>query len=256
MQQVGVSSQARMKRRETLLTLTLSAFFLLGGGLALCWSRVAGAQSLTGSRIRREVAVARDLEDNQEFSIPLPELLAHGRLLFSANWTEQEGGGRPLTKGTGRPLSDPSRPLTGAGALNRIHAPDANSCAGCHNAPFGITGGGGDFVTNVFVLAQRFDSVTFDPSDTLPTRGTMDEAGRTASLHTVANLRATTGMFGAGYIEMLAREMTVELQLIRDRLRMGETKALVAKGVSWGKLTLTQAGLWDPSKVEGLPRPS
>src|ERR1044071_555775 len=243
MQQVGVSSQARMKRRETLLTLTLSAFFLLGGGLALCWSRVAGAQSLTGSRIRREVAVARDLEDNQEFSIPLPELLAHGRLLFSANWTEQEGGGRPLTKGTGRPLSDPSRPLSGARAFNRISAPDANSCAGCHNAPFGITGGGGDFVTNVFVLGQRFDSVTFDPSDTLPTRGAVDESGRPASLQTIANLRATTGMFGAGYLEMLARQMTEELQHTRDTIKLGETKDLAAKGVSFGKLTMTREGI-------------
>ena len=136
-----------------------------------------------------------------------------GGCFFAANWTEQEGGGRPLTKGTGRPLADPSRPLTGVRArFNRVSAPDANSCAGCHNAPYGITGGGGDFVTNVFVLAQRFDALTFDPADTLPTRGTVDETGRAASLATAANLRATTGMFGAGYLEMLARQMTEELQ--------------------------------------------
>jgi cytochrome c peroxidase len=207
-------------------------------------------------RIGREVAVARHLEDGQEFSIPLAELLAHGRLLFSASWTEQEGGGRPMTKGTGRPLSDPARPLTGARAFNRVSAPDANSCAGCHNAPYGLTGGGGDFVTNVFVLGQRFDSVTFDPSDTLPTRGTVDETGQPASLQTVGDLRSTTGMFGAGYLEMLARQMTVELQRARDSIKLGETKELVSKGIHFGKLTLTKQGLWDVSKVEGLPRPS
>ena len=183
MQRTGVSRQVQTKSGVTLLKLTLTILFLLGGGFALWWPRDAGAQSASRGRIGREVSVARHLEDDQEFSVPLAELLTHGRLLFSANWTEQEGGGRPLTKGTGRPLSDPTRPLTGVRAFNRVSAPDANSCAGCHNAPYGITGGGGDFVTNVFVLAQRFDAVTFDSADTLPTRGTVDEAGQPATLH-------------------------------------------------------------------------
>jgi hypothetical protein len=208
------------------------------------------------SRIGREVAVAAHLQDGQEFSMPLEGLLAHGRMLFAANWTDQDGGGRPLTKGTGRPLADPSQPLTGLRAFNRLSAPDANSCAGCHNAPFGITGGGGDFVTNVFLLAQRFDALTFDRSDTLPTRGTVDETGQASSLNTAANVRSTTGMFGAGYLEMLARQMTEELQATRDSVKLGQTKPLVAKGVSFGSITLTKAGLWDTSKVEGLPRPS
>ncbi len=67
------------------------------------------------------------LQDGEEFSLPLSALLIHGKLLFDANWTEQEGGGRPLTKGTGRPLADPTRPLTGLRAFNRVSAPDANS---------------------------------------------------------------------------------------------------------------------------------
>src|SRR6185436_7097576 len=100
-----------------------------------------------------------------ELTTPLLALLEHGKLLFNANWTDQEGGGRPLAKGTGRPLSDPSRSLVGSRGFNRISAPDANSCTGCHNFPHGIAGGGGDFVTNVFVLGQRFDFATFDPQD-------------------------------------------------------------------------------------------
>jgi len=206
------------------------------------------------SAIGREVSVPSHLLDGQEFTVPLEKLLAHGKLLFNANWTEQEGGGRPLTKGTGRPLSDPSRPLTGARAFNRISAPDANSCAGCHNAPYGIPGGGGDFVTNVFLLGQRFDFMTFDPNDKLATRGTIDETGRAATLQTAADLRATTGMFGSGYLEMIARQMTADLQHIRNTIRAGETKELVAKGIHFGKLTLTKAGLWDTSQVEGLGR--
>ena len=206
------------------------------------------------SSIGREVSVPVHLHDGEEFSLLLPALLAHGLGLFNATWTEQEGGGRPLTKGTGRPLADPSRPLTGARAFNRLSAPDAGSCAACHNVPYGIVGGGGDFVTNVFLLGQRFDFLTFDPADTLPTRGTVDESGEAASLQNAVDLRATTGMFGAGYLEMLARQMTNELQKIRGTMRLGDTKDLVAKGIRFGKLTLTKEGLWDTSKVEGLGR--
>jgi hypothetical protein len=56
------------------------------------------------SGIGREVALPTHLQHGQELAVPLPALLAHGLLLFNANWTEQEGGGRPWTKGTGRPL--------------------------------------------------------------------------------------------------------------------------------------------------------
>jgi cytochrome c peroxidase len=204
--------------------------------------------------IGAELAVPAHLRDGDELSMPLAQLLAHGQLLFEANWTDQEGGGRPLTKGTGRPLTDPSRPLVGARAFNRISAPDANSCAGCHNAPYGISGGSGDFVTNVSLLGQRFDFITFDPSDKLPTRGTVDESGQAATMQTVADSRRTTGMFGAGYLEMLARQMTEELQETRAAIKLGETRELVAKGVHFGRLTLTTQGLWDTSKVEGLGR--
>jgi hypothetical protein len=89
--------------------------------------------------------------------------------------------------------------------FNRISAPDANSCAGCHNIPFGVPGGGGDIVANVFVLGQRFDFATFDGADLTPTRGELDERGLTTRLQSIANSRATLGMFGSGYIEMLAR---------------------------------------------------
>jgi len=224
-----------------------------GAGIE-CSVRALYAEGSRHSTIGREVSVPVHLQDGQEFSLPLDKLLSHGLLLFNANWTDQEGGGRPLTKGTGRPISDPSRPLKGRRAFNRISAPDANSCFGCHNAPYGISGGGGDFVTNVFVLGQRFDFSTFDPADTLPTSGTVDETGQAATMQDAANVRATTGLFGAGYLEMLARQMTEELQHIRDTIRHGDTQELVAKGIHFGKLTLTRAGLWDTSQVEGLGR--
>lgn len=213
---------------------------------------VGGARNQIG----REVAIERHLQDDEEFSLSLSDLIAYGKKLFAANWTDQDGGGRPLTKGNGRGLSDTKDPLVGKRSFNRISGPDANSCAGCHNAPYGITGGGGDFTTNVFVLGQRFDFVALDPKDKIPTKGTVDEQGKTVALSNVANLRATPGMFGAGYIEMLAREMTEDLQKIRSGMRPGDSRILITKGIMFGRISRGVDGVWDITKVTGLPRAS
>ena len=212
--------------------------------LALLFATIArGEDAHSRSSIGREAAILRHLADNEEFQLSLVELLAYGQRLFTANWTLEDGGGRPQTKGNGRPLSEPSQPLTGARAFNRISAPDANSCAGCHNQPYGHAGGSGDFATNVFVLAQRFDFVDFESTDSTPTKGSADENNKAVSLRSIGNSRSTPGMFGAGYVEMLAREMTGELQAIRDTVRPGERRTLTAKGVNFGIISRAKDGI-------------
>ena len=64
--------------------------------------------------IGEEKAVHRHLNDGEEFQISITELNAIGSEQFQANWTIQEGGGRPLTKGNGNPLQDPTSPVTGS----------------------------------------------------------------------------------------------------------------------------------------------
>lgn len=209
------------------------------------------AQDGGASNIGREVAIERHLQDGEEFQISIRDLIEFGRKLFLANWTVQDGGGRPMSKGTGDPVSDSNAPLLFPRNFNRISSPEANSCAGCHNVPF--VGGGGDFVANVFVMGQRFDAVTFDPSDPVPTRGDVDELGRPVTLQSVANSRNTLGMFGSGFIEMLARQITADLQTIRDSVAPGGSKALISKGISFGTLARSADGSWDVSKVDGLP---
>jgi hypothetical protein len=206
------------------------------------------------AEIGSEKAVERHLEDGQEFRVSLAALLKHGAGLFRAPWTDQDGGGRPLTKGTGAPLSDPGSPLVFPRNFNRISAPDANSCAGCHALP--RVGGGGDIVTNVFVLGHRFDSATFDALDPVATRGALDERGMPVTQGSIANERATLGMFGAGYIELLAREMTARLQQIRNGIAPGGTARLAAKGVQFGSLSRGADGSWNVSAVEGIPSSS
>jgi hypothetical protein len=78
-----------------------------------------------------------------------------------------------------------------------------------------VVGGAGDFVANVFGLAQTLDPVTLSVS---PER---------------SNSRNTLGMHGAGPIEMLAREMTADLQAQRAGLPDGR-HVLTTKGVDFG----------------------
>ncbi|MGE0550935.1 MAG: di-heme oxidoredictase family protein [Kofleriaceae bacterium] len=199
----------------------------------------------------REIGLARHLEDGDEYQVSISALIRHGERVFNAFWTPQEGGGRPLTKGTGEPLSDPSSPLVFPRRFNRLSAMDSNSCASCHNSP--RPGGGGHFTTAAFLPAHRFDFLTIDPADPLRLRGARDELGRVVTLPSVADARSTIGMFGSGFIEMLARQMTAELQQQRDDLAPGQSVDLEAKGVQFGRLSRRPDGSWDTSSVEGLP---
>ncbi len=163
----------------------------------------------------------------------LQDLFDAGQQLFDARFNLLDGQGRPLSTGTGAPRAH------GQPAFIRTSGPDANACAGCHNQP--SSGGSGDFVANVFVLAQALDPVT----------DSVDGA--------FSNERNTPGMFGAGAIEMLAREMTTELVAIREEARReaadtGEpqTRPLVAKGVHFGAITVMPDGRVDPSEIEGV----
>jgi hypothetical protein len=214
----------------------------------------SGLLAFDSSQIGKEVAVPVHLQDGEEYQRPIRQLLEFGRKLFTARWTSQEGAGRPLTKGTGSPLSDPLSPLVFPRNFNRVSGPDTNSCAGCHNSP--DVGGGGDIVTNVFVLGQRFDFATFNLNDTIQTKGAVDERGLPVTLQSVADSRKTVGMFGSGFIEMLARQITADLQKIRDLTMPGTSRALTSKGISFGRIIRKLDDTWDTSQVEGIPVPS
>lgn len=132
---------------------------------------------------------------------------------FGAGWADFrfntcDGQGRPATTGDGQ------KRAKGQPNMLRTSGPEATSCGGCHHGP--RSGGSGDFVANTFNGAELLDPVTFSIAPE------------------ISNERGTTGMFGAGYVELLAREMTAELHAQRD--------ALAAEGIS-GKLTLSTKGV-------------
>jgi hypothetical protein len=224
--------------------------------LIISWSFIAisaWGQSAS-SQVGREVAIPVHLQDGEEFTTPIRQLIQYGAQLFNAKFTVQEGAGRPFSKGTGAAISDPSSPLLFPRNFDRLSSPEANACSGCHNVP--ISGAGGDRVTEVFVLAQRFDHLTFDHGDGITMRGAIDESGKFVTMENATNDRKTIGMNGSGFIEMLARQMTAELQAERDATPWGSSRALVAKGVSFGLIAHNADGTWNTSRVEGLPAAS
>lgn len=167
-------------------------------------------------------------------ALSFDQVFDHGELLFRAKFNLFDGQSRPATTGGGA-----ARVAGSAPRFLRTSAPDANSCFGCHNDPF--SGGAGDIVANVFVLAQTLDPVTESVSGQF------------------SNERNTLGMQGTGAIEMLAREITAELigirtsalALARDTGRSTRVP-LLSKTVLFGHLTAHANGTVDTSEVNGI----
>jgi hypothetical protein len=166
----------------------------------------------------------------------LPGLIARGRELFKAKFTTQDGAGRP--KAT-QAIVPTKRKFGVNPAFTRTSGPDSNSCSGCHNDP--VLGGAGDFVTDVFV-SEGFESAQFDSTDP-----------------SFSSERHTISILGGGLVELLAREMTADLQSERTaavaeaRAKNQDVRAdLVSKGVRFGYLTAHCDGIVDLESVDGV----
>ena len=192
-------------------------------------------------------------EEINNGELTVEELVERGEVLFATSFNSLDGAGRPATAGISRvnniiriiPRERREFPQN----FNRISGPDANSCITCHNLP--RAGGGGDNATNVFADADRLAFVNFD--------GGEGDQFESQTLEGVGLERNAPGMFGAGFIEMLAREMTVDLQAIavnahKDAREKGEpvVRDLLTKGVGFGSITVDPDGSMDTSSLEGV----
>lgn len=166
----------------------------------------------------------------------LKRMIDIGDQLFSAKFTSEDGAGRPHATQAIFPTKS-RRPARQT--FSRTGGPDAASCVACHNDP--KPGGAGDFVTNVFA-SEGFTNADFDSIDPQ-----------------FSNERGTNHLFGAGLIELLAREMTRDLQAIRDEAlrRAASTGAdarllLTTKGVAFGHITASPDGMVNVSELDGV----
>ncbi len=166
----------------------------------------------------------------------LIDLNAVGEALFLDRFTTLDGAGRP---GATQAIDPTRRKHPREQLFLRTAGPDGGSCAACHNQP--TLGGAGDFVTNVFV-SEGFESADFDSLDPQ-----------------FSNERGTNHLFGAGLVELLAREMSRDLQAIRDETlakarATGQTVRLVlaTKGVEFGFISAEPDGSVRLDELDGV----
>ncbi len=166
----------------------------------------------------------------------LDALLRAGETLFARKFTKADGVGRPMATQAIIPTKRKRPPEK---SFHRTAGLDASSCADCHHDP--VIGGAGGFAVNVFV-SEGFNNADFDSTDPQ-----------------FSNERNTNHLMGAGLVELLAREMTADLQAIRrDALRAArssgapQSRDLESKGVHFGRITAMPDGLLDLSEIDGL----
>ena len=166
----------------------------------------------------------------------LDALVKAGERLFAARFAPADGVGRPFATQAILPTKRKRAPENG---FFRTPGMDATSCAACHNVP--KVGGAGDFVANVFV-SEGFESADFDSLDPQ-----------------FSNERNTNHLFGAGLVELLAREMTAALHAVRANALAEARKSgaevdarLEAKGVYFGWITALPDGSVDLRRIEGV----
>ena len=166
----------------------------------------------------------------------LDRLIKAGRELFGTKFTTADGVGRPLATQAQIPthFKHPRQQV-----FQRASGPDSNACSSCHNNP--DWGGAGDFTGNAFTSGGT-ESADFDTVDAQ-----------------FSNERNTNHMFGSGLEELLAREMTADLQTERENAvkqarDTGKpvTISLTTKTINYGSLTANPDGTLDTSKVDGI----
>jgi len=166
----------------------------------------------------------------------LAKLVETGEALFEAHFTTLDGVGRPQAT---QAIDPTRRKHPRAQTFFRTAGPDAGSCASCHNQP--VSGGAGDFVANVFA-SEGFESADFDSLDPQ-----------------FSSERGTNHLFGSGLVELLAREMSYELQSIRDAALSQARKdgadvrlRLKTKGVEFGYISAEPDGSVNLDELDGV----
>jgi len=166
----------------------------------------------------------------------LTKLRAAGEALFGAHFTTLDGVGRPQAT---QAIDPTRRKHPREQIFMRTAGPDAGSCFSCHNQP--AIGGAGDFVANVFA-SEGFESADFDSLDPQ-----------------FSSERGTNHIFGAGLVELLAREMSRELQAVRNEA-LSQARAtgatmrlqLVSKGVEFGFISADADGSVNLDELDGV----
>ena len=166
-----------------------------------------------------------------------------GGLVFSTPFTKLDGHGHGPVSAHQPDLLETRPTLQGNGTFLRVNGLDAQTCMECHSVlsnavvpfRFGV-GGVGSASSNAM-----FKPLWIDPTD----GGKENFTGRFIN---------PPFLFGSGGVELLAKEMTLDLQQLKTQAQQspGTHVTLVTKGVSFGSISCQQDGTCDTSQVEGV----
>ena len=220
-------------RRELSLIIYLCAFI---AAPALAQDPPPGGGPNLGERIIQEMV---------EHVLSFREIRKEGLRIFSTPFNRHDGlGDGPMDPLD--PVSLGGRPtLQNNGMFLRMNGLDSQTCLECHSvlssatipATFAVGGAGG-------AAASAFPGVVDPDIDDTDVNGFADIRGR--MINPPFN-------FGSGGVELVAREMTAELQELRAQAEEDPLTVvdLVTKGVSFGTLVFV-GGEPDFSGVEGI----
>lgn len=177
--------------------------------------------------------------------VPLKSILARGLEVFATPFTARIGyGDGPMDPFN--PSSPGSRPtLQNNGKFLRVNGLDAQTCIECHSVASNLTvpftfgvGGVGGSNANAMVKPTRIDVADTEQ------QGFASFNGRFIN---------PPFLFGSGGIELLAKEMTAELQALKKKAleQPGVAVPLVTKGVYFGSIQ-SAGGALDTSEVRGV----
>ncbi len=177
-----------------------------------------------------------------------------GLEVFTRPVTAVDGyGDGPFNPGEVPPSVPGNRPtLQGNGTSLRVNGLDAQSCNECHTIVSHATvpptlgiGGVGGLVQNAFINPTQIDV-----SD-----GWHTASGRDGGADFNGRFANPPFLFGGGGVELLAKEMTADLQNLLRQARAAPPGALIplhTKGVDFGFLRTEGGGVVNLDHVEGI----
>jgi len=173
------------------------------------------------------------------------EIRQIGMRMFSTPFNKSDGyGDGPMDPDD--PVSFGKRPtLQGNGTFLRVNGLDGQTCLECHSiisnasvpAKFGV-GGVGGAVSNAMFMPTQID--------------VLDELDQGEATFTGRFINPPF-LFGSGGVELLGKEMTEDLQALRDEAiaNPGQDVMLRTKGIVFGVIRYENGEL-DTSRVEGV----
>ncbi len=204
---------------------------------------VAFAENMTGEG--PNLGTDRITQAQIEGGLPLEEIIKAGMKVFTTPFNKLDGyGDGHFDLAEGDPREIGNRPTLGNnGAILRVNGLDAQTCLECHfvasfsTIPWTIgIGGVAGSNSNVFFMPSYIDVADINPG------------------HFNGRFINPPFVFGAGCVELCAKEMTYDLQKLKAEAiaNPGTLIHLKTKGVYFGKIKADNSGYVDTSYVEGI----